>query len=544
MTSGDGRTVTYTAFDKPESIVKGTNTATFAYGPDRARFKRTDVATSGTTTTHYVGGKAYEVIAAPGGTVTQKHYIGDFAVVTKVVGSPTSDTTDYLHRDHLGSVDTVTDVSGEVVQRMSFDAWGRRREENWQPSTDNAIAAYDTSITRRGFTNHEMIDTVGLVHMNGRVYDPTLGRFLSADPHVQAPHNFQNWNRYSYVLNKPLSYTDPTGFFFKKLFRSIGNAINGFFKTIGSALKVALRSSLVRAVIQVAGCIATNIYGCAAIAASMTLAAGGSVLDALKTAAFAFAQMQTFQVVGTLVRGAHTLVQASVHGVVSGAINLARGGNFLQGFAGGFIGKIGSVLTRGFENAALRTGVAAAFGCAGASLSGGKCVNGAVTAAYAHLYNEMGEGDNPRIRIGGNDGPPLDDDDVSWFRFAIRGAARTLFAPLMLSGSARRPEYHEGDFDIQSWEGYPDELPRPSGPFRLIRGQNYASARGLADATNQKLRKLWQVQKGCDIHEIYPIRFNGSPTDLNNKMVLPKGFHSRVVTPWWTRIQRKLQKNK
>jgi hypothetical protein len=58
--------------------------------------------------------------------------------------------------------------------------------------------------------------------MNGRVYDPELGRFLSADPFVQDASNAQSWNRYDYVLNNPLSMTDPTGFFFGSIFHAIG----------------------------------------------------------------------------------------------------------------------------------------------------------------------------------------------------------------------------------------------------------------------------------------------------------------------------------
>lgn len=64
-------------------------------------------------------------------------------------------------------------------------------------------------VTTRGYTGHEMIDTVGLVHMNGRVYDPILGRFLSADTFIQAPEYTQSFNRYSYVINNPLSATNP-----------------------------------------------------------------------------------------------------------------------------------------------------------------------------------------------------------------------------------------------------------------------------------------------------------------------------------------------
>ncbi len=77
---------------------------------------------------------------------------------------------------------------------------------------DSAITTFDTSITTRGFTGHEQIDAVGLVHMNGRVYESTLGRFLSADPIVEAIDNLQTYNRYSYVRNNPVTLTDPSGF--------------------------------------------------------------------------------------------------------------------------------------------------------------------------------------------------------------------------------------------------------------------------------------------------------------------------------------------
>ncbi len=66
--------------------------------------------------------------------------------------------------------------------------------------------------TARGFTDYEHFDSVGLIHMNGRVYDPELGRFMSADPFVQALYNSQSYNRYSYVFNNPLSFTDPSGY--------------------------------------------------------------------------------------------------------------------------------------------------------------------------------------------------------------------------------------------------------------------------------------------------------------------------------------------
>ena len=119
---------------------------------------------------------------------------------------------EYLHRDHLGSVDVITDELGAVVQRMSFDAFGKRRETNWTAFNEAAITNFNTDITTRGFTGHEQIDAVGLVHMNGRVYEPEIGRFLSADPIVEDIENLQTYNRYSYVRNNPLTWTDPSGF--------------------------------------------------------------------------------------------------------------------------------------------------------------------------------------------------------------------------------------------------------------------------------------------------------------------------------------------
>jgi hypothetical protein len=72
--------------------------------------------------------------------------------------------------------------------------------------------------------------------MNRRIYDPTLGRFLQADPHIQAPMNSQNYNRYSYVPNNPMSYTDPSGYFFNKLFKGINKALGKFAPIVAIGL--------------------------------------------------------------------------------------------------------------------------------------------------------------------------------------------------------------------------------------------------------------------------------------------------------------------
>src|SRR5690606_34811197 len=99
----------------------------------------------------------------------------------------------YVSTDHLGSPLMVTDGSGNVLEEYSFDAWGRRRNPaDWND--------YSTNITSqfliRGYTGHEHLDEVGIINMNGRIYDPVLARFLQPDNYVQLPDNLQNFNRY------------------------------------------------------------------------------------------------------------------------------------------------------------------------------------------------------------------------------------------------------------------------------------------------------------------------------------------------------------
>jgi RHS repeat-associated protein len=122
----------------------------------------------------------------------------------------TTNTRQYLHRDHQGSVTKITNSGGSVVQALAFDAWGLRRDATDWSSLGSPFAG--SHETERGYTGHEHLDTVGLIHMNGRVQDPILGRFISADPIIQDPYSTQSHNRYSYVWNNPASLTDPSGF--------------------------------------------------------------------------------------------------------------------------------------------------------------------------------------------------------------------------------------------------------------------------------------------------------------------------------------------
>ena len=106
----------------------------------------------------------------------------------------------------MGSILTVTDANAAIVAEQSFDAWGRNRNPNdWSYNNIPTVPAW----LYRGYTGHEHLPQFGLINMNGRMYDPVLGRMLSPDNYVGA--GTQGFNRYTYAHNNPLKFTDPSG---------------------------------------------------------------------------------------------------------------------------------------------------------------------------------------------------------------------------------------------------------------------------------------------------------------------------------------------
>jgi RHS repeat-associated protein len=197
------RTLAWTSFNQVQNITQGSHYSTFTFDADHQR--ATQVTDHGTTV--YVG-NAFERVTN-GSDVQYKFYIftpAGRSVVRTIDGGTV--TTRYLHQDALGSIVAVTDENGAVTERYAYDPWGKQTALDPQPSTLNAQPA----ATTRGFTDQEMLPDLGLIHMNGRIYDPVPGRFLSADPVVQSPSDSQSYNRYSYIMNNPLGGTDPTGF--------------------------------------------------------------------------------------------------------------------------------------------------------------------------------------------------------------------------------------------------------------------------------------------------------------------------------------------
>lgn len=83
-------------------------------------------------------------------------------------------------------------------------------------------------ITDRGYTGHEHLTAFNLINMNGRFYDPTLGRMLSPDNYVQEPGYTQSYNRYAYCMNNPLKFTDPSGDYWQIIAGIIGGGAIGY----------------------------------------------------------------------------------------------------------------------------------------------------------------------------------------------------------------------------------------------------------------------------------------------------------------------------
>ena len=196
--------ITYTSFDKVKSISQGTKTLNVSYGADRQRVRQTLNIGNSTKTKQYFT-PLYEVVNESG-TIKKIHYLtsstGLFAIFA--LDSNNNGTMSYVIKDHQGSMyATITNLA---IERYSFDAWGRRRNPQTL-SYDNVTTSFD-----RGYTLHEHYDDFGLINMNGRLYDPLIGRMLSPDIVIQDEQNSQTYNRYSYCFNNPLRFTDPSGY--------------------------------------------------------------------------------------------------------------------------------------------------------------------------------------------------------------------------------------------------------------------------------------------------------------------------------------------
>lgn len=405
MTSGRGRTLTYAHYDKPTSIANTAGTTDFAYDTGRKRYKRVTTENGKTTTTYYIGNT--EVVEVSDGTSEVRRYLPN-AIQTHF--STGAIKTRYLHKDHLGSINTITDDDGKILEKVYFDVWGKRMSIDslqWNTVAQSQAASTLVSvldITPRGFTGHEHVDHADIIHMNGRIYDPTLGRFLQADPHVQAPQNSQSLNRYSYVLNNPLSYTDPSGYFFKSLFKFVKK----YWRVIASIVVAVYLPG------------AAGFWSSIGVSSANTIAVGaitGFISGGIATGSLKGALVGAFTggMFGKLHGMASGFSKVVAHGVVGGIGSVLNGGKFGHGFlSAGFTqasGNVKGLFVEGAKGLArLGNAVKAAIiGGTASVISGGKFASGAITGAFSRLLN-----DDANNSIWDDANEAFQNDDTKW----------------------------------------------------------------------------------------------------------------------------------
>ena len=202
--------ITYTSFEKAGKIKLDMDSICYTYGYDQQRIGMEEYIGSSVRTKQYVGSCEYITETGTSGTKTLTYLTGPYGVFAVVEKQNNAETLHYILKDNLGSWTTITNGNGAVEQRLSFDAWGNQRNPNtWANYTANDT--YSKPMFDRGFTGHEHLTAFGLINMNGRMYDPVMSSFLSADRYVQDPMSAQGFNRYAYCMYNPLRFVDPTG---------------------------------------------------------------------------------------------------------------------------------------------------------------------------------------------------------------------------------------------------------------------------------------------------------------------------------------------
>jgi len=210
QTTGDGvmeqerQYLKYTPFNKVMSVHQSYTNETYNiyYGANQQRIKTIYFDYNGEQFTRLYFG-SFERELNPDGSETLVDYIFAPTGLCAIRKDGCNEGLFYVLNDNMGSVQIVT-KEDDILNEWYYTPWGGRVR------VDDRVG-YDPDITDRGYTGHERLTALGLINMNGRIYDPTLARFLSPDPYVQAPDFSQSFNRYSYCLNNPFKYIDPTG---------------------------------------------------------------------------------------------------------------------------------------------------------------------------------------------------------------------------------------------------------------------------------------------------------------------------------------------
>ncbi|WP_241676906.1 RHS repeat-associated core domain-containing protein [Chryseobacterium sediminis] len=312
----------------------------------------------------YIGGSPYE-----SSIIYVKNY------------NETSASYKFLHKDYLGSILAISDEAGNKLEQRHFDAWGNLTHlqiGNGQIITDvnkiQEIVNTGGLLLERGYTSHEHFMEVGIIHMNGRLYDPLLRRFLNADENIQDAYNTQSYNKYGYVMNNPLMFNDPNGEY-----------------ALPAAMLVAFAAAIVTSI--TGDYIMNRPVNIGSLYQSVTLAAMTSYLT--------FGVGELFraggQIANSLSQTSLIIAKAGAHAITQGTLSYMQGGNFWSGaLSGAFASASNDLLDLGVkkvgENNILRSDGFALFngavsGGVGSVLGGGNFWVGAGQGLMVTAFN-------------------------------------------------------------------------------------------------------------------------------------------------------------
>ncbi len=431
--AGAYRDIRYTSFGLPDSEngISGPSSSpryTWLYDEGHQRLKEVRAGANGTRTTWMLhpdnaGGLAFES-AEDGGITTNRHYL---SAGGKAIGVLVSEgalpslgaelapaeapsmalvKAEYWHKDHQGSLLATTDHAGAVTARYAYDPYGKRRIASGNYDKDGTLV-YDwnrtSSGTDRGYTGHEHLDDIGVVHMNGRTFDPKLGVFMQPDPLIQDPMNTQNYNRYGYCFGDPMTCSDPTGYSFRR------NHLRMLRMVIGPVTYYHLRQiAETKAGYQIGSiviaAVSTYCTGAAAFCnaggqADWAMLSGRSWQESVRIGAVAglttAAMGQVGETWGTG-KGAtdySRFMNTLGHAAVGCGSSVAGGGKCADGaISGGFSaawGTYGPGYMQGNTADVIATNTMISAGVGGISsvLAGGDFATGARSAAYGYLFN-------------------------------------------------------------------------------------------------------------------------------------------------------------
>ncbi len=319
MTSGAGRTLTYDFENRPTSIASNNGViTTMVYDGDGGRVKKI----AGTTTVRFIG-KLYE---CENTTCVKYIFAGEQRIAIKQVSNG---LVDYYHSDHLGSTSVITNgTTGAQEENITYYPYGATR-------TNTSGTTPPTDVPYK-FTGQELDSSTGLYFYGARYYDATLGRFISPDTIVEAPGHPQTLNRYTYVGNNPLRYTDPTGHCFIVCISfkhfNIGKALFKYatwgmaYPLVDMALKTSPYAQMIGGAIVAAY---AGPLGSAWYSAYVTQLNGGSTKDMLKSAAISEVTAEAF---GAIDSSSLSFPEKVIgHSIVGGTSSVLQGGKFENG---------------------------------------------------------------------------------------------------------------------------------------------------------------------------------------------------------------------